>query len=287
MKNYYWSILVHIILLLILIFSWDTIPEPKPDAVFAIEVDFSQSDNDLKEDDSNKPEKSPVTKPAAPSSQQSSVSEKTNPPKAPDNKAKPENSKSSKKSVEPVKTYDHEKALIEDQKVKQQKLQQEKLRQEELERVERERQESERREKEKNEKVSFFTNLLNKSKKADASENEGTENINHSSNGNSSQEASTLASVKGANIEGFQGTRKVIKVPVINDNSQKQGRVVVNICVDAKGKVVSSKYTQIGSTTTDPYLVKLAEEGASGYIFSPSSQSKECGRVIIEFRLRA
>lgn len=60
---------------------------------------------------------------------------------------------------------------------------------------------------------------------------------------------------------GLSG-RKFIYLPTIIDPSQKTGRVVVNIHVDRNGNVISAKATQLGSTTTDPYLFHLAEQAA-------------------------
>jgi len=60
---------------------------------------------------------------------------------------------------------------------------------------------------------------------------------------------------------GMSG-RKIIFYPPIIDNSQKFGRVVVNIKVDKQGNVVFAKATQKGSTTTDSYLYGLAEQAA-------------------------
>jgi periplasmic protein TonB len=56
--------------------------------------------------------------------------------------------------------------------------------------------------------------------------------------------------------------RKFIYLPTIIDPSQKTGRVVVNIHVDRTGNVISAKATQMGSSTTDPYLFHLAEQAA-------------------------
>lgn len=139
-----------------------------------------------------------------------------------------------------------------------------------------------KRKEEKAAKKSAFSALLNKSKKvekSEAAEGDGSidgpkDNIGESPNrGN-------------GNIRGALGNRKVIKVPKIKDDSQKKGRVVVKICVDQKGDVISSQYTMMGSTTSDTYLIKLAENGAKGYKFSPSVNPKECGKVVIDFLLK-
>lgn len=60
---------------------------------------------------------------------------------------------------------------------------------------------------------------------------------------------------------GMSG-RKIIYYPSIIDNSQKTGKVVVNIKVDKQGNVTFAKATQKGSTTTDTYLFQLAEQAA-------------------------
>jgi len=80
--------------------------------------------------------------------------------------------------------------------------------------------------------------------------------------------------------------RKVIFIPQIEDNSQKEGRVVVKICVDATGAVTKARYTQLGSTTTDSYLIDLAVKNARKYKFAPYSIEEQCGRVNIDFEVR-
>lgn len=137
---------------------------------------------------------------------------------------------------------------------------------------------------EKAKNVSHFKSLFEKSQKiSEAKKKQNQKKINESS----TTADQPVSSNQPSNIEGAIGTRRVLKVPSIKDNSQKEGKVVVKICVDGSGKVISSKYTQIGSTTTDSYLIKLAEEGALEYQFSESTIEKQCGRVIIEFALRA
>jgi len=144
--------------------------------------------------------------------------------------------------------------------------------------------EAARKAKEMEEKKSKFANLLSKSKKVETSKSAGTGENKLEGSGSSKMEATGDHS--NGSIRGVLGNRKVLKIPSIKDDSQKKGRVVVKICVDAKGDVVSSDYTMMGSTTSDTYLIKLAEEGAKGYKFSPSANPKECGKVTIEFLLK-
>lgn len=80
--------------------------------------------------------------------------------------------------------------------------------------------------------------------------------------------------------------RKVVFIPKIKDSSQKEGRVVVKICVGPSGKVISARYTQKGSTTTDSYLTNLAVKNAKLYRFSPNASPKQCGIVNIDFQVQ-
>ena len=82
------------------------------------------------------------------------------------------------------------------------------------------------------------------------------------------------------------GSRALLHAPSIQDNTQKTGRVIVNICVKADGHVSSAKFRQKGSTTTDAHLISLAEKSARKYVFSKSSVEEQCGDVIIDFKLR-
>ncbi len=87
---------------------------------------------------------------------------------------------------------------------------------------------------------------------------------------------------KGRAGDGLQ-SRGMIFEPLIEDTSQKSGRVVVKICVNENGKVTSAKYTQRGSTTTDSELILIAERNALKYRFSVSNRKEQCGSITIEF----
>ena len=103
-----------------------------------------------------------------------------------------------------------------------------------------------KKEAEKAEKKSFFDNLIKDSKKkADEAEKAAAEAAKQSQ----SQANVTSASDNG-DLSDDISSRQVLKKPNIVDNTQKEGRVVVKICVDNSGKVISANYTQVGSTTT-------------------------------------
>jgi outer membrane biosynthesis protein TonB len=117
------------------------------------------------------------------------------------------------------------------------------------------------------------------------------ENASHETNDNSnfnlstetiSQESLSESSINSSVNTGL-GNRKVLFIPDIQDQSQKEGRIVINICVNAKGDVISARYTQKGSTTTDPYLIDLAATSARLYKFSPANAPRQCGIVHIDF----
>lgn len=119
----------------------------------------------------------------------------------------------------------------------------------------------------------------------------GQGNNNNSGNeGNPDGEPDTkalenLATGRGSIGEGLSD-RTIEYKPEITDDSQKTGRVVIDICINKSGKVISATYTQKGSTTTDRDLVQLSEEGVMKYRFSSGTIDKQCGSVIIDFKLK-
>ena len=87
-------------------------------------------------------------------------------------------------------------------------------------------------------------------------------------------------------VGGGLGNRGVVFEPKISDDSQKTGRVVVKVCVNRQGEVVSADYTQRGSTTADSELRDIAIRNAKRFKFSKSSVDKQCGTITIDFKLR-
>ncbi len=87
-------------------------------------------------------------------------------------------------------------------------------------------------------------------------------------------------------IGGGLSGRSMLYEPTLQDNSQKTGTVVVRVCVNQVGKVIEAKFTQKGSSTTDNYLVNLAESHAKKYKFSPGELEKQCGTLTLEFKLK-
>lgn len=87
-------------------------------------------------------------------------------------------------------------------------------------------------------------------------------------------------------VGGGLSGRGVLKRPSLEDNSQKEGKVKVEICVNKSGKVIKAEYSQFGSTTIDTDLIELAEASAKKYQFTPSINPEQCGDVLITFSLQ-
>ena len=92
---------------------------------------------------------------------------------------------------------------------------------------------------------------------------------------------STGAGVVGGGLSGRGG-----KGPGITDNSNKTGVVVIYVCIDANGKITQSSFTQKGSTSSDPQLVKLARENAKKWKFNSGFSDETCGTITYDFKVK-
>ena len=127
-----------------------------------------------------------------------------------------------------------------------------------------------------------FGNLLkNKSKGETEEEGRSGEQAGDPNEGKL-QEIKDGIGVIGGGLEN----RGVVYEPRINDSSQKSGKVVVKVCVDENGRVISANYTQKGSTTNDGDLRRIAEDAARQYRFTPFALDKQCGTITINFILK-
>ncbi len=81
--------------------------------------------------------------------------------------------------------------------------------------------------------------------------------------------------------------RNLLSMPKIEDNSQEQGKVVVDIVVDKFGKVIKATPGGRGSTTTSPILYKKAVEAALKTKFNakPELVSDQKGQMTFVFIL--
>jgi TonB family protein len=87
-------------------------------------------------------------------------------------------------------------------------------------------------------------------------------------------------------VGGSLGNRNVVSAPRITDNSSLEGTVVIRVCVDANGSVMSADYTQQGSTTSNSTLVNLAVNNAKKWKFSAGEVDKQCGTVTYRFKVQ-
>jgi periplasmic protein TonB len=88
----------------------------------------------------------------------------------------------------------------------------------------------------------------------------------------------------GGNGINFSLSGRSMRVPPkITDQSQEQGKVVVDITVDKNGNVVTASAPGRGSTTTSTNLVRKAKDAAMKTKFSPSPQGVEEQRGTITF----
>ncbi len=87
-------------------------------------------------------------------------------------------------------------------------------------------------------------------------------------------------------VGGNLGNRNVMSAPRITDNSSLEGTVVIAVCVDANGSVVSADFTQKGSTTSNSTLVNLAVNNAKKWKFSAGDVDKQCGTVTYRFKVQ-
>jgi TonB family protein len=88
----------------------------------------------------------------------------------------------------------------------------------------------------------------------------------------------------GFSLEG----RSLVQAPNIKDQSQKTGKVLINIKVDQDGNVISVDFSLKGSTTSDPHLVKLAKKAARQTKFNPDAGAPnvQYGSITFNFKVR-
>ena len=265
MRNYLFSIVAHIIVLLLLILLVGVNTHEPLKVENAITIDFNEPTQNTVQ---NHKSSMPAT----------AQNQKTSPPKV--TQIDPERAtfeKSLQTSQKPVET---KKVMVQEESEVVKKVIPPLPPEPDPAEIERQ-----QKAKAKAEKISKFKSLLSRSKaKADAKID--VDKNNDKTDGQTAVSNADDGVNESGEINGQLGGRRVIKTPVIKDDSQKKGRVVVKICVNAEGEVISSQYTQMGSTTSDNYLIKLAEEGARGYVFTASPVAKECGRIIIDFQLK-
>lgn len=87
----------------------------------------------------------------------------------------------------------------------------------------------------------------------------------------------------GTGVSFTLADRSMRLAPRLTDQSQEQGKVVIDITVDKQGNVVTASGPGRGSTTSSANLVRKAKEAAMKSKFSPSPQGVEEQRGTITF----
>lgn len=93
----------------------------------------------------------------------------------------------------------------------------------------------------------------------------------------------------GGKGRGFSlSGREIVFKPKIKESTQETGKVVVSIWVDRYGKVTRATPGAKGSTTTNSHLYKISQETAIKTKFSanPSAPEEQRGTIVFEFRIR-
>ncbi len=160
---------------------------------------------------------------------------------------------------------------------RQEQLEKERQRQAELDR---QRQEQARKEKEA---ADFKENIGGLFGEGEGKGNTGTSGNQGDPGGD--PDASKLEGISTGSglVGGGLGNRGVARSHKPQDTSQDQGSVVVKVCVDRAGKVISAEFTQRGSTATSSRLKQLAVNSAQQWRFQPGDVDKQCGTITYRF----
>ncbi len=75
------------------------------------------------------------------------------------------------------------------------------------------------------------------------------------------------------------------KGPDINAKFNTEGRIVLRVCVDGSGRVISAKKQLSGSTSQSAQLIKLAEENAKKWRFK-AGDTESCGTITYDFKFQ-
>lgn len=116
--------------------------------------------------------------------------------------------------------------------------------------------------------------------------NTGKEGNQGDPGGDPNSDILTGVSTGSGTVGGGLGSRGRVKSPRVQENSQAAGTVVLNVCVDSDGNVVSATYTQRGSTTGNSQLKAAAVRNAKQWKFSKGGPDKQCGTITYNFKVQ-
>ncbi|MCB0598910.1 MAG: caspase family protein [Lewinellaceae bacterium] len=97
-------------------------------------------------------------------------------------------------------------------------------------------------------------------------------------------DVSQVEEIRTETDEGFQVSRGVVRSLKPEDNSRESGKVVVMVCIDRDGNVISADFNQNGSTTRSSHLIQLSIDSAKKWKFTPADVDRQCGKIIFNFR---
>ena len=80
------------------------------------------------------------------------------------------------------------------------------------------------------------------------------------------------------------GERKIEKVPNIFMLADESGHVVIDLCVDQNGQVVTTTFNRERSTLYRSSLTSLALRKVKEFIFLPSLRPEQCGTIIFNVK---
>jgi outer membrane biosynthesis protein TonB len=89
----------------------------------------------------------------------------------------------------------------------------------------------------------------------------------------------------GIRVTGSLKNRRV-SLPAMTDDFNDRGVVVVDILVNADGKVINTSIQPRGTTTTSSKLKEIARRKASQLKFAANSTEQEAGSIIFTFKLQ-
>lgn len=83
---------------------------------------------------------------------------------------------------------------------------------------------------------------------------------------------------------GLKG-RKINHYPEFKDDFDESGKVLVDITVDDKGKVIAASINRSGSTISKKSMWDIALRKAKELVLNPAAEETETGTIVINFKL--
>ncbi len=277
------STVIHVVLILLMLIAHTKTPTPPPPPVEGVLVNLGLPDVGQGEENTPGP---PVPTPAPPNVKPDPT-EKT--PALPDKKNPPPPSKPNKSEPKPTVTTEDPAAIaLRERQEKDRKAR------EESDRITRENNEKQRladedkRRKEAEAKATKdqIGGLFGGGGKGSGKGNTGKPGNQGDPNGDPNAKNLEGITTGTGSVGGSLGNRNVVSAPRISDNSSLEGTVVIRVCVDASGSVVSADFTQGGSTTSNSTLVNLAINNAKKWKFSAGEVDSQCGTVTYRFKVQ-